>query len=84
MNFLGKFASPSLAACVHFGEPQFMDQVSVTAASGLQSRMQALDLVANNYCELHYRRVRADGSFIACLPPRRMTRQAKRMGPPSR
>ena len=25
-----------------------MDQVSVTAASGLQSRMEALDLVANN------------------------------------
>ena len=25
-----------------------MDQVSVTAASGLQSRMEALDMVANN------------------------------------
>ena len=25
-----------------------MDQVSVTAASGLQSRMEALDIVANN------------------------------------
>jgi len=33
--------------CVQSGRDS-MDQVSVTAASGLQSRMEALDLVANN------------------------------------
>ena len=38
----------SLAVCVHSGSSKVMDQVSVTAASGLQSRMEALDMVANN------------------------------------
>jgi len=48
MKLREKSVSLGLAACVHLPGIQIMDSVSVIAASGLQSRMQALDLVANN------------------------------------
>jgi flagellar basal-body rod protein FlgF len=48
MNFLGKFEVREFGRVRAFWQSKVMDQVSVTAASGLQSRMEALDMVANN------------------------------------
>ncbi len=48
MNFLGKIASREFGRVRALWHSKVMDQVSVTAASGLQSRMEALDMVANN------------------------------------
>jgi flagellar basal-body rod protein FlgF len=48
MNFLGKFALCEFGRVRALWQSKVMDQVSVTAASGLQSRMEALDMVANN------------------------------------
>ncbi len=48
MNILGKFALCEFGRVRAIWHSKVMDQVSVTAASGLQSRMEALDMVANN------------------------------------
>jgi flagellar basal-body rod protein FlgF len=48
MNFLGKIAMQEFGRVRAIWHSKVMDQVSVTAASGLQSRMEALDMVANN------------------------------------
>ncbi len=48
MNFLEKIALREFGRVRAIWHSKVMDQVSVTAASGLQSRMEALDMVANN------------------------------------
>jgi flagellar basal-body rod protein FlgF len=48
MNFLGKFELWQFGRVRANWLSKVMDQVSITAASGLQSRMEALDMVANN------------------------------------
>jgi flagellar basal-body rod protein FlgF len=48
MNILGKFVLCEFGRVRAIWHSKVMDQVSVTAASGLQSRMEALDMVANN------------------------------------
>jgi len=48
MNLLGKSAASEFGRVRAIPTASLMDQVSVSAASGLQSRMEALDLVANN------------------------------------